>query len=461
MKIDKEDIFWNYGATFFKIASGILLLPLILRIMPSEMVGIWTVFMTITALSTLLDFGFSSSFTRNVTYIFSGVRHLKIQGFETVLAGTKNIDYGLLKAVILSMRWFYLRVAIILFVVLVTFGTWYVYTLLQFYKGNPKEVYVAWFVLCLINTYNLYSLLYDSLLQGKGLIKRSKQIVIIGHMVYIGIASVLIIAGYGLIAIVSAQASSVILIRWLSYRSFFTNEIKKKLYETIARDKNEVFKAVYPNALKIGLTSLGGFMVQRSAIIIGSMYLSLEVIASYGITMQIIGVIAALAGVYTGTFQSQISQLQVERNNSAVKEIYLKGQLVLFVTYVSAGLVLLFFGGWVIKLIGSNTQLMPLWLMVLALFLSFEQSNLSIAGGILLSKNEVPFFKAAILSGISIITGLLILFEFLDWGILTMLVIPIIVDLSYQAWKWPLEVKRELKINFKDFTLAFNRILRR
>jgi O-antigen/teichoic acid export membrane protein len=185
VEIDNKDVFWNYGATFFKIASGILLLPLILRIMPAEMIGIWTVFVTVTALTTLMDFGFNSSFTRNVTYIFSGVKNLQVQGFETVLTGTHNIDYGLLKGVIVAMRWFYLRVAIILFVILATFGTWYIYTLLQYYKGDQKEVYVAWIVLCLINTYNLYSLYYDSLLQGKGLIKRSKQIVIIGYTLYI------------------------------------------------------------------------------------------------------------------------------------------------------------------------------------------------------------------------------------------------------------------------------------
>ena len=461
MEIDNKDVFWNYGATFFKIASGILLLPLILRIMPTEMIGIWTVFVTITALTTLLDFGFSSSFTRNVTYIFSGVKNLQVQGFETVLAGSHNIDYGLLKGVIEAMRWFYLRVAIILFVILATFGTWYLYTLLQYYKGDQKEVYVAWIVLCLINTYNLYSLYYDSLLLGKGRIKRSKQIVIIGYTVYIVIAAALIFAGYGLIAIVSAQAFSVIIIRWLSYRSFFTHEIKQKLKETGGRHKNEVIKAIYPNALKIGLTSLGGFMVQKSAIIIGSLYLSLDVIASFGITMQLIAVIAALAGIYTGTFQPKIAQLQLELNNSAIKEIYLKGQIVLFVTYLAAGLVLVLFGGWAINLIGSNTQLMPFWLMFLAILLSFEQSNFSIAGGILLSKNEVPFFKAAIISGMAITLGLFVFFEFLDWGVLTMLLVPLIVDVSYQAWKWPLEVKRELNINLKDLLISINRITKR
>jgi O-antigen/teichoic acid export membrane protein len=459
MQIDKKDVFWNYGATFLKIASGTLLLPFILRMMPAEMIGIWAVFMTITAFTILLDFGFSSSFTRNVTYIFSGVKSLKIQGFETVLGERQNIDYGLLKGVIIAMRWFYLRIAISLFVFLVTFGTWYVYTLLQNYKGDPKEVYVAWIVLCLINTYNLYSLYYDSLLQGKGLIKRSKQIVIIGQTVYLGIAAILTLAGFGLIAIVAAQASSVIIIRLMSYYSFFTHDLQQKLNEVVSRHKKEILKAITPNALKIGVTSLGGFMALRSAIIIGSFYLPLEEIASYGITMQLIGVIAGLAGIYTATYQPKIAQLRVENNNAAIKELYLKGQVVLLFTFFSGGMVLLFFGDWGLNLIGSQTKLIPTTLIFIAIVASLLENNHAIAGGILLTKNEVPFFKAAILSGGVTVLLLLLLFYFTNMGLWGMIIAPAIAQGMYQNWKWPLVVFKELGIANGDFSKAVVRII--
>lgn len=454
MQITRTDVYWNYAATFLRIAAAALLLPFILRMMPAEMVGIWSVFMTITAFASLLDFGFSQSFTRNVTYVFSGVSNLKAQGFESVLNENQTIDYGLLKGMISAMRWIYLRTSIILFLILATIGTWYIHSLLHDYKGDTLEVYISWGILCTINTYNLYTLYYDSLLQGKGLIKRSKQIVIAGQTIYLIIASILIIAGFGLIAIVSAQASSVIIVRWLSHRSFFTYEIKQKLKETATRQKDEVLKAIYPNAFKIGLTSIGGFMVQRSAIIIGSMYLSLEEIASYGITMQLIAVVASLAGIYTSTYQPKIAQLRVEQNIPAIKELYIKGQFVLVITYIIGGLGLLLFGEWGMKLISSQTQLMPFWLIIIALILSSEQSNLIIAGGILLSKNEVPFFKAAIISGASIVFGLIVFFLLFDWGLLIMLLVPLIVDVSYQTWKWPIEVKKELTISIEDISLT-------
>jgi len=449
MLITKKDVIWNYVATFMKIAASVLLFPYILRIMPSETVGIWTVFVTITAFTSLLDFGFGPSFTRNITYVFSGVKKLKITGFETIEEEKITIDYSLLKGVIVAMRWFYLRMALILFFLLGTLGSYYIYTLLESYKGDHREVYIAWILLCLISTYNLYTLYYDALLQGKGLVKRSKQIVIVGQTIYLIIAAILVSAGNGLIAIVSAQASSVIIVRLLSYYSFFTEEIKQKLHTVIARSKDEVIKAISPNAIKIGLTSLGGFMVQRSAIIIGSLYLPLNEIASYGISMQLISVIAALAGIYTATYQPKIAELRVMNNGPAIRKLYLRGQRILFLTYLICGLGLLFFGKLALRIIGSNTLLIPDYLLCLAVFTSLLETNLSIAGGILLTKNIVPFLKASLISGASIIIGLLLLFSFTNGGLLIMICTPLFVDIAYQAWKWPLDVIRDLKISFR------------
>lgn len=459
MQITRKDVYWSYAATFLKIAASVLLLPFILKMLPSETVGIWSVFMTITAFTTLLDFGFGPSFSRNVTYIFSGVKTLQIKGFEIVDGENPIVDYTLLKGVLNAMRWFYSRMAIVLFILLATLGTYYIHTLLQNYKGDHHEVYIAWILLCAINTYNLYTLFYDSLLMGYGLVKRAKQIIIVGQTVYLIIAAILILNGNGLVAIVSAQATSVILVRWLSYNTFFTKEIKQRLNAAIARSRKEIIKVIYPNAIKIGLTSIGGFMVQRSAIIIGSLYLPLTDIASYGITMQLIAVIAGLGGIYTGTYQPKIAQLRVIHNNTGIKELYLNGQFVLLLSYVVGGLVLIIFGEKTLVFLGSKTSLMPQWFMVLAILISFLENNHSIAGSILLSKNEVPFFKASIISGVATVFVLLVFFKFLNLGTWTMILAPGLVQGAYQNWKWPIVVIDEFKITLRDISEAAKRII--
>lgn len=454
MEIGKKDIFWNYASTFLKIAGGAVLLPFILHMMPAEKVGIWTIFITITSFVGLLDFGFNPSFTRNVTYVFSGVSSLMKNGYDDVEHNSK-VDYGLLKGLIDTMRWFYSRMAILVFILLASLGTFYIHRILNSYNGPKLEVYIAWGFLCLISTYNLYTLYYDSLLQGKGLIKRSKQIVIIGQGVYLTIAAILIMFGFGLIAIVLAQLSSVIIVRTLSYMSFFDSDIKQSIKQSIPKSKDDIFRAVYPNAIKIGLTSLGGFLVTRSAMVIGSFYLSLEQIGSYGITMQLVGVISAMAAIYLSTFNPKIVQLRVENEKVEIKRLYIIGKVLLFFTYLIGSFFLLYVAPWGLSLVGSKTTLLPFSITVFVMIVTFLETNHSTAGSILLTKNTVPFFKASLLSGLITIVLLLLLFKFTTLGIWAMIIAPGIAQGIYQNWKWPMEVHKELKITYRDFKLIF------
>ena len=444
--IGRKDVYWNYTATFLQIASQALLLPFILRFLPQETIGIWTIFASITAVVLLLDFGFSSSFTRNVTYVFSGVKVLKATGFQSE-SDTENskIDYGLLKGLISVMRSFYIRVAIILFVILVSGGTYYVNTILGTYSGNKNEILTAWFILCLVNSYSLYTLYYDTLLLGMGLVKRSKQIIITGQALYLSVSVILIFAGFGLIAITAAQAVSVVLRRILTYRAVYTVNLKYRLKNSEIREKKEIFKAVYPNAIKMGLTGVGAVLVFRSQPIIGSLYLPLEIIASYGITIQLISVLSGTSQVYFNTYQPKIVQYRVQDNISAIRNIYIKSCIILVAVFILGGLCLLLFGSWFMNLIGSKTPLLPNVYIFTVLLISLLEANHGIAGHMLMTKNYVPFFKAALVSGLMTIILLFLFLDFFSLGVLALILAGGLAQAVYQNWKWPLEVIKEFR----------------
>ena len=84
MKVTKADVLWNYGATFMRVASALIVLPLILRMLPQEEVGVWSVMIGLNSMIYLLDFGFFQTFSRAVTYIYSGATKLEKEGFTPV-----------------------------------------------------------------------------------------------------------------------------------------------------------------------------------------------------------------------------------------------------------------------------------------------------------------------------------------------------------------------------------------
>ena len=450
MQIGRKDVYWSYTATFLQYGVALLLFPFILRILPTETVAIWTIFTTITAFVNLLDFGFNPSFMRNVAYVFSGAKELKSTGLLVVEEANANVDYGLLKGLISAMRFFYSRMAVLLCLVLTTIGSYYIFTLLKNYTGSHSEIYISWIIVCCINSYSFYTLYYDSLLLGKGLVKRVKQIIIAGQITYLLTAIVLILSGFGLISIVSAQAISVIIKRILSYRSFYTTEIKDNLQKNGQKSQKDILKAIYPNAIKVGLTSIGSFLVNRSAIIIGSLYLSLQVIASYGITMQVLAIISGLASVYFSAYLPKILQCRVQNDNHGIKFLYITACLLLFTTYLIGGASLLFGGDWVLSFIGSKTTLLNKSLLALALSITFLESNHALAGGILVTKNEVPYFKASLLAGSFTLALLFVFLRYTNLGVWGLLLAPGIAQASYQNWHWPIVVIKELHIKAND-----------
>jgi O-antigen/teichoic acid export membrane protein len=238
----------------------------------------------------------------------------------------------------------------------------------------------------------------------------------------------------------------------LSYRSIYTDELKNRLRNAAFNAKKTIFKAVYPNAIKQGLTGIGGFLSVRAALIIGSLYLSLNIIASYGITIQIIGIIEGIAGVYFSSYQPQVVQYRVYNDISTIKKIYLKSLFFMLFTYIICGLILVFMGNYFLSnFLGSKTLLLQRYYILLSLLVSWLTVNHILAANILVTKNEVLFFKPSLISGAFTIVILFFLLKYLKLGVLSLILAQGIVQASYQNWKWPYEVIKELGIDRRDF----------
>ena len=443
--IGKKDIIWSYAATIFRVGAGIILWPFILSQMSAETVGIWNVMITIMGFIALLDFGFQPSFARNISYIFSGVTKLQKVGIQTAgLDG--NVNYALLKGTLNAMRTFYRWMALGVFMILGTAGTVYFYYILQKYSGDRTDAMIAWILLVAINSYNIYTLYYNALLLGKGYIRRERQIMILSQSIYLCLAIVLIYAGYGLTAIVSSQAISIILQRILSYRVFFTKELKQQLLHTEADETKDILRAISPNAVKVGLTQLGGFGVTKSALLIGSAFLTLKETACYGITLHIIDILARCSTVYYQSITPKIAQSRANKDVIKLKYYFVCSISILVATFLIGGAAIAFLGNWGLNMIGSETKFLPTIMVCVMLLVYLLETNHSIAAGFISADNRIPFFIPSLLSGLGTVLLLWLFLSIFKWGVWGMILSQGIAQLVYQNWKWPSMVIKELNI---------------
>ncbi|MBR6117889.1 MAG: hypothetical protein IKQ11_03410 [Paludibacteraceae bacterium] len=441
--IGKKDIAWSYAGTAFMIGAGIILLPFILHKMSQETVGIWSIFMTINYLVLLLDFGFRPTFARNISYIFSGVKTLQKEGVAHADAEA-SVDYDLLKGSLIAMRRFYRWMALGVLALLGTVGTGYFYFIMQKYSGDRQDAMIAWILLIGINCYNLYTFYYDALLTGKGYIKRGQQINIFGQAIYIALAIGLIYAGLGLTAIVASQLVAIVVRRVLSYRVFFTQELQAHLSTAQAKEPKEILSAITPNAVKVGMTQLGGFLVNKASMLLAPVFVSLEMVACFGITVQVMDILARCGSVFYQSYLPKLAQCRAEQDTTGLKRYYLLCTGSLIAIYVVGGLLWVLLGNWALDLIGSQTYFVPTAMLCVMLLISLLEQNHATSAGFIMADNKIPFFIPSLVSGAATVVLLWLFLDPLHMGLWGLILAPGVAQLAYQNWKWPSVVIKEL-----------------
>lgn len=454
MQIGKKDIAWNFAGTMMRVASGVILLPLVLRHLSKEDVGLWNIYLQIGGLALLLDFGFQGAFGRNITYIFSGVKELKAEGFNAVENNDKSISYPLLKSVIRAMRTFYGILALIFLIIFVGASPFYLKSILRDYHGgtDPVVIWTSWIIYGFLVAYQLYTYYYSSLLIGRGMVKKQQQIYVIGQSFRILASIVLLMLGYGIISMVVGQLVSDIFTRVLSYNAFYDKDIRMKLKEAITSPVKDIMRIMTPNATKIGITTLGWFLTSKVIIIIAPLLsISLATVGSYGTTMTMVNLIMSLSTLWSSTFYPKLTLYRVNNQHEDLKRVYIKGQLSMVGVYLICGAGLILVGPFLLHLIKSNTPLLPSLMIIIILLVAMLESNFGLASSFILAGNQVPYMKSSILTGIFSQVLLLSMLKFTGLGTWAMIIAPGVAAAAYQNWKWPLVAHQQLQLKFNDY----------
>ena len=212
-------------------------------------------------------------------------------------------------------------------------------------------------------------------------------------------------------------------------------------------------QAIYPNAIKIGLTQLGSLAVNKSAMLIGAAFLSLEEVAGYGITLQLLEILCNCSTVPYRSFSPKLAQCRAENDLRGLRRYYLICEAVLLLIWIGGGSIAVLWGDDVLRLIKSQTMFLPTAMFAVMVAFHMLEDNQSMASGFIMSDNRIPFFIPSLVSGAATVVLLWLFLDVLDWGIWGMILAPGIAQLAYQDWKWPSVIVRELFIEPKRESL--------
>ncbi len=451
IQISKKDILWSYLGYFLKLGSNIIILPMVLNFLAEEELGIWYVFLSIGGLVTLLDFGFSPTIMRNITYCWSGAKELIKEGI--IIRDKQEAtqpNYEMLYELFKISRKMYLIISLVALGLMLTLGTIYIYSLVYALEST-QSMLIAWIIFCIGTFSNLFYSYWTPMLCGIGLIKKMQIANIVSHVTYILIVVFGLLFGFGLIAIAIGFLINGLLLRQVA-KKFFVEEknIKNEFYSFKRKGFSggiNLFPVIWHNASKLGIVSIGTFFTLQANTLICSSFIDLSTTAKYGLSLQVFQMIASMSRIPFVSLLPEFSVLRVNNELNKLKERFSLTVVLFWMSYVVAGLFVILFGDHLLALIGSHTTFLGkphLLLMFLYLFLEFNHTNFAT---LITTKNEIPFVMPALVSGILIVFLALVFVIPLKLGVLGLMVAQTVIQLCYNNWIWPLKVFKELNIN--------------
>lgn len=459
MIIRKYDISWNYISTLISITTNLIMLPIIMYFLDANLIGLWGVYISISSIVILLDFGFSPTFSRNIAYAWSGSSMIEKTGI--IQNNTDQPNYILMKKILYASKKTYLYISVIALFSMIFIGTPYILHVSK--EININTLLISWGVYSVAIFFNIYFGYYGAYLRGVGAIKRLSQSIIFSKLIQISVSIALLILGLDLIGVTVAYLLSGLVFRFFSRSFFYKHHNIGKIIKGIIVLKNDVrdiFFTIWHNAWRDGLVSLSNFFTVQASVIISSIFLTLAETGVYSISIQLVTVISTVSTALYSAYQPAIQSAFVKDDKDKLVNYLSISSFVYNVVYWFGVFALLIIGIPLLNLISSDVFIDINFLIVLSIYFYLLKQH-SLFASFISNRNSIPYVKAFVLSGLLSIVLQLTLFIFFELGIYSLVMAQMIAQLLYNNWYWPKQFLKSLRISYvKTQVIGMKQVVR-
>lgn len=453
IQICRQDIVWGYISLFFSIASGAIVLPMVLIKLSAAEVGMNYVMLSIGGLVSLVDFGFTPQFGRNVTYIYSGAQQLLKNGVE-IIENQKEakINYQLLSHLIQTARWIYSILSGVVLFLMLTIGTIYTYQITDGFN-NVRYSFLIWVIYSFGTFFQIYYSYYDALLTGSGKIKESKKIKVYSNILKIVLTYIFLYFGYGLLGVVIVNFLYPFLSRYLSHRYYFTSNLKQQLslYKTIVSEKLALFRILWYNSKKMGILTISSYLTHNASILLAGVYLSLEEVASYGLMIQLIALVSGISSIFFSIYQPRFAFLKISGNTDLLRKEVAYTMCIGYFVFIAGLVFIILVGPLAVRAIGTQTVLPPIIMILICAIFQLLDSNFWSLCLVVIAGNTLPFVKTCFYTALGITVGCYFSLSWLHLGLWGIVLSTGLAQCFWNNWYWPHVILKQFNVDGVSF----------
>jgi len=426
-----SEILWSLIFTGLRMGSGILVLPLALRKIPTAEMGIYYTFMSLSAMAMLLDFGMVGTIGRSASYAWGGASSFTGRGLPEH-HGRAEPNRALLASLTHVTRTWYYVLAIVAGLLLALFGTFFINQRIR-EAGLDPGMSLCWLFFAFVTAYSLGTAFWNQLLIGIGDVTNVGKYGVISQSFSTAILVAGLLCGFKIWAYAVSLLIGPAICRYLA-RKQFLRLLDHPLPAVLSCPDLSVLKSLWPMTWRMGVSILGIVLIQRGNILISSAFLGLEETAKYGLTLNLFSILFQLAGIPLYTVTPRIAQAYVRRDLGEVGRLFFMRAYGGLALALLGAVMLVALGPQILVLIGSKTSMLPKCfasILFLILLLDTHQNHYT---NLVLASNENPFVLPTVLSGVCMIS--LSLWVTPRFGLPGLLLSHGLVQLAWNHW-WP------------------------
>jgi len=450
-------VFWNYLTVALRSGAAILLLPLLLRKLSPDELGLWYVFLSLAGIGALLDLGFGNSLNRSAGYLWAGANRLLPIGVDPKArseAGqvSEQPNFEMLGRLVATMRGFYLLMGLGLFLMLEVGGgawIWHKSAGLE----HAQNIRAAWGVFAFGCALNTIGSLWPSLLTGINGVRQAQKVFLVALVANYVLSIGGLLAGWGLWGPVSGQVVMGLLNRLLG-RAAFLRLAGKELVYTGRKIDFSLLRTLWPNSWRVGAVTIGVYLVIFTNTLMASVFLDLTQTASFGLSMQMSLFIAQLSSVWVLIKMPLFNQLRQRGEGQAIRQTFFSRVWLFVLIYVSGSLALCLMGDWLLtNVLHARTAMLPVPQRALLLLVIGLEAHQSLYRELVLTANVNPFVRPMLLTAAASLTLICLLAPSLGaWGLI---IAPGLAQLLFNNWWIVLTGAKSMGLSAREYLTAF------
>lgn len=446
-RLSASAVAWSWGFNFLRLASGLLLLPLLLHKLTKADLGMYYSFLSLSGIVAVLDIGFSPTIGRFVNYATGGATRLSAHG---VPEGERLPDANLplLWELLLTARVFYRFLTLATFVLLGAVGSYMVGQVVG-ETSSPSFTWLAWSVTVLAVCAECYFNFWNVFLRNMNRVLVAVRIEALAYAVRLLLACALLLVGGGLLSLPLASLLTSLIIRQASRHYCLAALAGCPAPAQV--DWRAHFRTLWPNSWRLGLYLAGAYLGLNINVQICSLVFGLGANQQYGLSLQIINIAGGMAAVWTAVKWPVIGQYIARQESAPLRRVFwprLWLHLATFPVLIGAAIA---FGPWLIHAVGKDKQMLPLfWMALLALNGLLEQ-HLSVWNTLIAMGNRLPMLWPSLATNAAAL-ALNLLFVSLPGAVPGALALgPLVAGVAFNYWFWPRYGARTLGLGWFQF----------